>query len=188
MMRRFALSALLCAGLSLQLAACNKYGFDRAALDAYSAESVTRAQKAIAEGAFKDEIAPVTVVTRKGETVVDTDEEPGKIDPSKIPGLRAAFGKDGVLTAASSSKISDGAAATIVMSSDEAQRRGLQPLDAAEAPVVQHHDEELRAERDRGGDLGVEHQVAAVADQHADLALRTRQLDAEAAGDFIAHA
>lgn len=115
-------------------AACNKYDFDRAALDAYSAESVTRAQKAIADGAFKDEITPVTVVTRKGETVVDTDEEPGKIDPSKIPGLRAAFGKDGVLTAASSSKISDGAAATIVMSSDEAQRRGLQPL----ARIVAH--------------------------------------------------
>ena len=115
-------------------AACNKYAFDRAALDAYSAESVTRAQKAIAEGAFKDEISPVTVVTRKGETVVDTDEEPGKIDPSKIPGLRAAFGKDGVLTAASSSKISDGAAATLVMSADEAQRRGLTPL----ARIVAH--------------------------------------------------
>jgi acetyl-CoA C-acetyltransferase len=115
-------------------AACHKYAFDRAALDAYSAESVTRAQKAIAEGAFKDEIAPVTVVTRKGETVVDTDEEPGKIDPSKIPTLRAAFGKDGVLTAASSSKISDGAAATLVMSADEAQRRGLQPL----ARIVAH--------------------------------------------------
>lgn len=115
-------------------AACHKYGFDRAALDAYSAESVTRAQKAIAEGAFKDEIAPVTVVTRKGETVVDTDEEPGKIDPSKIPGLRAAFGKDGVLTAASSSKISDGAAATLVMSADEAQRRGVTPL----ARIVAH--------------------------------------------------
>jgi acetyl-CoA C-acetyltransferase len=107
-------------------AACNKYEFDRAALDAYSAESVT--------GAFKDEITPVTVVTRKGETVVDTDEEPGKIDPSKIPSLRAAFGKDGVLTAASSSKISDGAAATLVMSADEAQRRGATPL----ARIVAH--------------------------------------------------
>jgi acetyl-CoA C-acetyltransferase len=115
-------------------AACNQYAFDRAALDAYSAESVTRAQKAIAEGSFKDEITPVTVVTRKGETVVDTDEEPGKIDPSKIPTLRAAFGKDGVLTAASSSKISDGAAATLVMSADEAQRRGATPL----ARIVAH--------------------------------------------------
>ena len=115
-------------------ATCASYGLDRAAVDAFSAESAVRAQKAIAEGAFRDEIAPVTVVTRKGESVVDTDEEPGKIDPAKIPTLRPAFGKDGVLTAASSSKISDGAAATIVMSSDEAQRRGLQPL----ARIVAH--------------------------------------------------
>ena len=115
-------------------ATCATYGFDRAAVDAFSAESVTRAQKAIAEGAFKGEIVPVTVVTRKGEVVVDGDEEPGKIDPSKIPTLRAAFGKDGVLTAASSSKISDGAAATVLMSSDEAARRGLQPL----AKIVAH--------------------------------------------------
>ncbi|MFZ5635772.1 MAG: thiolase family protein [Pseudomonadota bacterium] len=115
-------------------AACAKYGFDRAATDAFSAESVARAQKAVTEGAFRNEIAPVTVVTRKGEAVVDTDEEPGKIDASKIPGLRAAFGKDGVLTAASSSKISDGAAATVLMSSDEAARRGLQPL----ARIVAH--------------------------------------------------
>ncbi len=115
-------------------ATCASYGLDRAAVDAFSAESAVRAQKAIAEGAFRDEIAPVTVVTRKGESVVDTDEEPGKIDTAKIPTLRPAFGKDGVLTAASSSKISDGAAATIVMSSDEAQRRGLQPL----ARIVAH--------------------------------------------------
>ena len=115
-------------------AACAKYGFDRTATDAFSAESVARAQKAISDGAFKDEITPVTVVTRKGETVVDTDEEPGKIDTSKIPTLRPAFGKEGVLTAASSSKISDGAAATVLMSADEAARRGLQPL----AKIVAH--------------------------------------------------
>ncbi|MCC7248361.1 MAG: acetyl-CoA C-acyltransferase [Lysobacter sp.] len=115
-------------------ATCAKYGFSRADADAFSAESAARAQKAIADGAFKSEIAPVTVVTRKGETVVDTDEEPGKIDVSKIPTLRAAFGKDGVLTAASSSKISDGAAATVVMSADEAARRGLAPL----ARIVAH--------------------------------------------------
>lgn len=115
-------------------ATCASYGLDRAAVDAFSAESAERAKKAIAEGAFRDEITPVTVVTRKGESVVDTDEEPAKIDVAKIPTLRAAFGKDGVLTAASSSKISDGAAATIVMSSDEAQRRGLQPL----ARIVAH--------------------------------------------------
>ena len=115
-------------------ATCRDYGFDRASLDAYSAESVARAQAAIASGAFKDEVVPVTVSGRKGDVVVDTDEEPGKIDPSKIPGLRAAFGKDGVLTAASSSKISDGAAATVLMTADEAARRGLQPL----ARVVAH--------------------------------------------------
>lgn len=114
--------------------ACAKYDFDRAALDAYSAESVTRAQSAIGEGRFRDEVVPVTVKGRKGETVVDTDEEPGKIDVAKIPGLRAAFGKDGVLTAASSSKISDGAAATVLMSADEAASRGLTPL----ARIVAH--------------------------------------------------
>jgi acetyl-CoA C-acetyltransferase len=114
--------------------ACNKYGFDRASLDAYSEESVKRAQAATTNGSFKDEIVPVTVKGRKGDVVVDTDEEPGKIDPSKIPTLRAAFGKDGVLTAASSSKISDGAAATVLMSAEEAAKRGLQPL----ARIVAH--------------------------------------------------
>ncbi|MCQ8811567.1 acetyl-CoA C-acetyltransferase, partial [Escherichia coli] len=87
-------------------------------VDAYSAESVQRAQRAQADGSYKAEIAPVTVKGRKGDVVVDTDEEPGKIDTSKMAGLRAAFGKDGVLTAASSSKISDGAAALVVMSAE----------------------------------------------------------------------
>ena len=114
--------------------ACSKYGYDRAALDAYSAESVRRAQAAQASGAFNAEIVPVTVKGRKGETVVDKDEEPGRIDIAKIPGLRAAFGNDGMLTAASSSKISDGAAATVLMSADEAVRRGLKPL----ARIVAH--------------------------------------------------
>jgi acetyl-CoA C-acetyltransferase len=114
--------------------ACSKYGYDRAALDAYSAESVRRAQAAQASGGFAAEIVPVTVKGRKGETVVDKDEEPGKIDVAKIPGLRAAFGNEGVLTAASSSKISDGAAATVLMSADEAARRGLKPL----ARIVAH--------------------------------------------------
>jgi acetyl-CoA C-acetyltransferase len=114
--------------------ACAKYAYDRAALDAFSSESVRRAQSAQASGAFAAEIAPVTVKGRKGETVVDQDEEPGKIDVAKIPGLRAAFGKDGVLTAASSSKISDGAAATVLMSAEEAARRGLAPL----ARIVAH--------------------------------------------------
>ncbi|MGJ7904786.1 thiolase family protein [Lysobacter sp. 1R34A] len=115
-------------------AACEKYGLDRAAIDAYSEESVKRAQAAQSAGHFKDEIVPVTVKGRKGEVVVDSDEEPAKIDVSKIPGLRPAFGKDGVLTAASSSKISDGAAATVLMSADDAAARGLAPL----ARIVAH--------------------------------------------------
>lgn len=115
-------------------ATCAQYGYDRAAIDAYSEESVKRAQAAIANGAFKDEIVAVTVKGRKGDVVVDSDEEPGKIDVSKIPGLRPAFGKDGVLTAAASSKISDGAAAAVLMSADEAAARGLQPL----ARIVAH--------------------------------------------------
>lgn len=115
-------------------ATCRKYDFSREEVDAYSAESALRAQKAIVDGAFRDEIAAVTVQTRKGEATYDTDEEPGKIDTGKIPGLRPAFGKDGTLTAASSSKISDGAAATVVMSADEAARRGLSPL----ARIVAH--------------------------------------------------
>lgn len=115
-------------------ATCAQYGMDRESLDAFSAESARRAQAAIADGAFKDEIVPVTVKGRKGETVVDTDEEPGRIALDRIPTLRAAFGKDGVLTAASSSKISDGAAAAVVMSADEAQARGVKPL----ARIVAH--------------------------------------------------
>jgi acetyl-CoA C-acetyltransferase len=114
--------------------ACSKYGFDRTALDAYSAESAKRAQAAQASGAFAAEIAPVTVKTRKGEIVVDQDEEPGRIDVSRIPELRAAFGKDGLLTAASSSKISDGAAALVVMSAQAAAANGARPL----ARIVAH--------------------------------------------------
>ena len=109
-------------------AACAKYGFDRARVDAFSAESARRAQAAQIAGAFDAEITPVTVKTRKGDVVIAKDEEPGKIDLNKIPELRAAFGKDGVLTAASSSKISDGAAALVVMSAEAAAAAGATPL------------------------------------------------------------
>ena len=115
-------------------AACAKYGYDRATVDAFSAESARRAQAAQAAGAFAAEIVPVTVKTRKGEVVIDKDEEPGKIDLNKIPELRPAFGKDGVLTAASSSKISDGAAALLVMSAEAATAAGAKPL----ARIVAH--------------------------------------------------
>lgn len=114
--------------------ACRKYEFSREDLDQFSAESARRAQAAIADGSFKDEIVPVTVKTRKGEHQVDTDEEPGRIDLARIPTLRAAFGKDGLLTAASSSKISDGAAALVLTSADEASNLGLTPL----ARIVAH--------------------------------------------------
>jgi acetyl-CoA C-acetyltransferase len=114
--------------------ACAKYSYDRASLDAFSTESVRRAKAAQAGGAFAGEITPVTVKGRKGETVVDQDEEPGRIDVAKFDAMRPAFGKDGVITAASSSKISDGAAALVLMSADDARQRGLQPL----ARIVAH--------------------------------------------------
>ncbi|UNK43823.1 acetyl-CoA C-acyltransferase [Luteimonas sp. S4-F44] len=114
--------------------ASEKYGFSREDLDAYAVESATRAKHAIASGAFKEEIVPVVVTTRKGEASFDTDEQPGRIQVDKIPNLRAAFGKDGRLTAASSSSISDGAAALVLTSADEAAARGLTPL----ARIVAH--------------------------------------------------
>ncbi len=112
-----------------------KYGFTREEQDEYAAASVTRAQTAAAQGHFQAEIAPVTVKTRKGEVVIDADEEPGRIDVSKIPGLRPAFKRDGgTITAASSSKISDGAAATVLLSADHAASLGVKPL----ARIVAH--------------------------------------------------
>ena len=108
--------------------AVEKYGFTREEQDAFAIESVTRAQAAVAGGAFADEIVPVKVATRKGEVEVTTDEQPGKSDVARIPTLRPAFKKDGSVTAASSSSISDGAAATVLLSAEEAARRGLQPL------------------------------------------------------------
>jgi len=111
-----------------------KYGFTREEQDAFASESVRRAQAAIASGAFADEIVPVKVATRKGEVEYATDEQPGKSDIAKIPTLKPAFNKDGTVTAASSSSISDGAAATVVMSADEAKKRGVKPI----ARIVAH--------------------------------------------------
>jgi acetyl-CoA C-acetyltransferase len=111
-----------------------KYAFSRQEQDAYSAESVRRAQAAVQSGAFKAEIVPVTVAGRKGEVVIDTDEQPGRCDINKIPTLKPAFKKDGTITAASSSSINDGAAATVLMSAEEAKKRGLEPL----AKIVAH--------------------------------------------------
>ena len=116
-------------------ATADTYEFTREDQDAFAIESVERAQSAIAEGRFKDEIVPVTVTVRRKESVVDTDEEPGKCDVAKIPSMRPAFRRDGgTVTAATSSSISDGAAALILMRESEAKKRKIKPL----ARIVAH--------------------------------------------------
>jgi acetyl-CoA C-acetyltransferase len=115
----------LCAG---------KYSFTREEQDAFTAETVRRALAAQADGSFKDEIAPVTVSGRKGEVIVDIDEQPGRCDVAKIPGLKPAFKKDGTITAASSSSINDGAAALVLASEEQAASLGATPL----ARIVAH--------------------------------------------------
>jgi acetyl-CoA C-acetyltransferase len=109
-------------------ATADKYKFSRDDQDKFAIESVTRAQTAVADGTFTAEISPVTVKTRKGEIVVASDETPGTVSIDKIPTLRPAFNKEGTVTAATSSSISDGAAATVLMTASEAERRGLEPL------------------------------------------------------------
>ncbi len=109
-------------------ATARRYGFSRAAQDEFAIESVQRALAAVSAGVFRNEIAPLTVRNRAGETVVKEDEEPGRCDVQRIPTMRPAFAKDGTVTAATSSSISDGAAAVLLMSADEASRRGLKPL------------------------------------------------------------
>jgi acetyl-CoA C-acetyltransferase len=105
-----------------------KYGFTRAQQDAFAMASVQRAQAAIQSGGFATEITPVTVKTRSGDIVVSIDEGPGKIKLDKIPGLRAAFKKDGTITAASSSSINDGAAAMVMMRAGTAASLSCKPL------------------------------------------------------------
>ncbi len=105
-----------------------KYGFTRAQQDAFATESVRRAMRALEAGDFDAEITPLAVKSRKGETVVARDETPGTCDVGRIPTLKPAFGKDGTVTAASSSSISDGAAALVIMSAETARSRGLKPL------------------------------------------------------------
>jgi len=109
-------------------ATAQKYSFSRAEQDAFATESTQRALKAVEGGAFDAEIVPVIVKGRKGETTVARDETPFTVDLTKIATLKPAFRKDGTVTAASSSSISDGAAATVLMSAAEAARRGTRPL------------------------------------------------------------
>ena len=111
-----------------------EYQFTRQAQDAYALASLERANRAIREGAFAGEIAPVTVRAGKGETVISTDEQPPKARPDKIPGLRPAFREGGTVTAANSSSISDGAAALVLTRASVAEKRGWSPL----ARVVAH--------------------------------------------------
>ncbi|MEN3810029.1 acetyl-CoA C-acyltransferase [Chromobacterium piscinae] len=111
-----------------------KYGFSRQDQDEFAIASLTRAQQAIKGGLFKDEIAAVTVPGRGGDTVVDTDEQPLKANLDKIPTLKPAFKKDGTVTPANSSSISDGGAALVLMTAAEATKRGLTPI----ARIVGH--------------------------------------------------
>lgn len=115
-------------------ATAKKYEFTREAQDQFAITSLTRAQKASADGTFSAEITPVTIKSPKGDTVVSIDEQPGNVKAEKIPTLKPAFAKDGTVTAANSSSISDGAAALVLMKRSEAEKRGLKPI----ATIVGH--------------------------------------------------
>jgi len=121
----------------------DEMGFSREEMDQFAIRSLTRANDAIASGNFVDEIAPVTVKTRRSEAVIDTDEQPGNARPEKIPALRPAFKKTGTITAANASSISDGAAALVMMKLSTATAQGLTPLCkvVAHATHAQHPSE-----------------------------------------------
>ena len=109
-------------------ATAGRYGFSREAQDEFAIRSLTRAKKAIEDGIFKEEIVPVTIKGRKGDTVVESDETPLKANLEKIPTLKPAFAKDGTVTPANSSSISDGAAALVMMRESTAEKRGIRPI------------------------------------------------------------
>jgi len=110
-------------------ALAEEYGITRRMQDEYAEQSYRRSLKSIEEGLFKEEIVPVEITGRKGEvTVVDNDEEPGRVKFDKIPKLPGAFNKNGTVTAANASSINDGAGAVIVMSAEEAKARGIKPM------------------------------------------------------------
>jgi acetyl-CoA C-acetyltransferase len=115
-------------------ACVSKYSFTREEQDAYALESLRRARQASEDGGFQWEIAPVTVKGKKGDQIIDRDEGPLRAMPEKIPGLKPAFKKDGSVTAANSSSISDGAAALVVMRGSKAEELGLKPV----ARIVAH--------------------------------------------------
>lgn len=121
----------------------NKKGYTREQMDEFAIRSLTRAQKATQEGYFTKEIAPITISTRKGDLVVEHDENPANAKIDKIPTLRPAFAKDGTVTAANSSSISDGASALVITSETEAHKRGLNILASIKAYAThsQHPEE-----------------------------------------------
>jgi acetyl-CoA C-acetyltransferase len=121
----------------------DKYAFTREAQDAYAIESYKRAQKAQAEGWFKDEIVPVTVADKKGDVVVSNDDEPSKVNFDKVPGLKPVFKKDGTITAANASSIDDGAAAVVVASESKAKELGLKPIARILSHASNAHDPEM---------------------------------------------
>ncbi len=118
----------------------DEYQMTREDMDSYAIESLRRANVATEGGAFGDEIVAVTVKSRKGETVVDTDEQPGKGKPDKIPALRPAFAEDGTITAATSSSISDGAAAVVLTRASVAERHGAAPIARIVAMAANAHE------------------------------------------------
>ena len=118
----------------------DKYGITREEMDAYAIESLKRAQAAIKDGSLASEIVPVTVSTRKGDVVVSDDEQPLTANLDKIPTLRPAFKKDGTITAANASSISDGASALVLMTAEEAAKRGLKPLARIAGHATQSQD------------------------------------------------
>jgi acetyl-CoA C-acetyltransferase len=121
-------------------ATAQKYQFTREQQDEFAITSLTRARTAIEDGSFESEITPFTVKTRKGETEVTQDEQPPKANFDKIPKLRPAFAKDGSVTAANSSSISDGAAALVLMRRSEADKRGLKPLGIIRGHATHAHE------------------------------------------------
>lgn len=120
----------------------DKESIDRQQMDEFALTSLSRAKQAISSGAFANEITPLTIATRKGDITVDTDEGPGNAMPDKIPNLRPAFKKDGTITAANSSSISDGAAALLVMRESVAKQKGLTPM----ARIVGHSTHSIEPE------------------------------------------
>lgn len=118
----------------------DKYGITREQMDAYAIESLKRAQTAIQSGELASEIVPVTVTSRKGEVVVKDDEQPLTANLDKIPTLKPAFKKDGTITAANASSISDGASALVLMTAEAAAKRGLKPLAKIVAHATQSQD------------------------------------------------